>query len=116
MTTEPEVLGISRFDDGVELSLRIPPELECLPDHFPRAAMVPGVVQVDWAIVYGRAHLPLAGEFCGVTGLKFQQPLRPGARVTLRLSAVGGALAFAYLREGAACSAGRVLFAPAGAS
>jgi 3-hydroxymyristoyl/3-hydroxydecanoyl-(acyl carrier protein) dehydratase len=113
MTTQPEVLGVSRFDGGVELALRIPDDLAYLPDHFPAAPMVPGVVQVDWAIAYGRAHLPLAGEFRGVSGLKFQQPLRPGAHVTLRLTADGGALAFAYRRGDAPCSAGRVQFGSA---
>ena len=110
MATQPEVLGIRAVDGRVELKLRIPADLDCLPDHFPRFPMVPGVVQLDWAIGFGRAHLGVKGEFRGIDGLKFQHPLLPHAAVTLTLSASGGELSFAYRGAERPCSSGRLQF------
>jgi 3-hydroxymyristoyl/3-hydroxydecanoyl-(acyl carrier protein) dehydratase len=115
MTTQPEVLGVSAVAGGVELALRIPEALDYLPDHFPRFAMVPGVVQLDWAVRYAREHLAVAGEFRGLAGLKFQHPLLPRAQVTLRLSREGEALAFAYRMGEQPCSGGRILLGSADA-
>ena len=111
MATQPEVLGLSTVAGGVELNLRIPADLDCLPDHFPRFPMVPGVVQLDWAIGFGRQHLGVSGEFRGIAGLKFQHPLLPRAAVTLALSASGDELKFSYRTRERTCSSGRVQFA-----
>lgn len=111
MTPQPEVLGASTVDGAVELALRIPPGLPFFPDHFPRQPMVPGVVQLDWAISLGRAHLGFGGDFRGLAGLKFQHPLLPGAQVTLRLAHAGGELSFAYRTAARPCSSGRIRFA-----
>ena len=110
MATQPEVLGLSSVAGIVELKLRIPADLDCLPDHFPRLPMVPGVVQLDWAIGFGRRHLGVKGEFRGIAGLKFQHPLLPRASVTLTLSTSGDELSFAYRNAERTCSSGRVQF------
>ena len=44
----------------------------------PGRALLPGVVQVHWAMHYGRQLPGLAGSFAGMNQLKFQRPLRPG--------------------------------------
>jgi 3-hydroxymyristoyl/3-hydroxydecanoyl-(acyl carrier protein) dehydratase len=116
MATQPQVLGLSAVAGGVELELRIPPELDYLPDHFPRFPMVPGVVQLDWAIAFGRQHLGIDGEFRGIAGLKFQHPLLPRATVTLTLGGDGTELSFAYRTGARPCSSGRVQFAATGAA
>lgn len=111
MATRPEVLGLRPMTGGIELQLRVPHDLDYLPDHFPRFPMVPGVVQLDWAIGFGRQHLGLSGEFRGIAGLKFQHPLLPRAAVTLTLRATGTELDFAYRSGERPCSSGRVQFA-----
>lgn len=114
MTSQPQVRAVRRVADAVEIDLFVPRTLEFFPDHFPRLGLVPGVVQVDWAIALAREHLPVAGAFRGVRGLKFQRPIFPDTPVTLTLArSAPHELTFAFRAPGHDCSSGRVLFAPA---
>jgi len=54
--------------------------------HFPGAPVLPGVVQLDWAMALGRKYFNLPPYFHGINALKFQHMIRPGARVTLELT------------------------------
>jgi 3-hydroxymyristoyl/3-hydroxydecanoyl-(acyl carrier protein) dehydratase len=111
MTSRPEVLALRRSGSRLELDLRIPAQLEYFPDHFPRFPMLPGVVQLDWAIACGREHLNLQGNFRGLSNLKFQHPILPGAQITLLLALEKpGELSFAYRNPQRPCSSGTVLF------
>lgn len=111
MTSRPEVLALRRSGPGFELDLRIPPALTYFADHFPRFPMLPGVVQLDWAIAYGREHLDLPGGFRGFGNLKFQHPILPGARITLELATEKpGELSFTYRNAQRTCSSGTILF------
>ncbi len=113
MTTRPEVLAVRRSGDAVELDLHVPAALAYFPSHFPRFAMLPGVVQLDWAIAAAREHLAPAGEFRRLAALKFQHPIRPGAKLTLRLDpAAQGEIRFAYRSAARDCSGGRIVFGP----
>ncbi len=47
----------------VLLALTVPDDLLYFDGHFRVAPVLPGVVQVDWAIHYGRLHLGLTGAF-----------------------------------------------------
>ena len=111
MTPQPQVRAVRRSADEVELDLYIPRSLDFFPDHFPRLGILPGVVQIDWAITLGRQHLAVAGEFRGLRALKFLHPILPDSAVTLALSRSPGELAFAYRAPERAYSSGRALFA-----
>ena len=107
----PEALAVRRFNNAVELDLRIAEHQAFFPDHFPRFSMLPGVAQIDWAIRLGREHLGITGSFRKLSGLKFQHPILPGASVTLCLArTASGELEFAYQNRDRDCSSGRVLF------
>ena len=113
MTPQPQVRAVRRAESGVELDLFVPPTLDFFPDHFPRLSILPGVVQLDWAITLGRAHLPLAGNFRGLRALKFINPILPGTVLTLTLAqSAPGELSFSYRNDARAYSSGRVLFGP----
>jgi acyl-coenzyme A synthetase/AMP-(fatty) acid ligase/3-hydroxymyristoyl/3-hydroxydecanoyl-(acyl carrier protein) dehydratase len=96
------------------LELVVPPDLLYFDGHFTVAPVLPGVVQVDWAIHYGRLHFGLAGAFVGINALKFQQMIRPGVPVRLELAwdAVKGSLNFRYFSEAGAHASGRILLGP----
>lgn len=111
MTAEPQVRAVRHAGPGVELDLFVPRTLEFFPDHFPRLGILPGVVQIDWAIGFGRRHLGVAGEFRGLRNLKFVNPILPETALTLTLALAGGALSFAYRGADRAYSSGRALFA-----
>lgn len=113
MSFEPQVRAVRHSGDTVELDLFVSRSLAFFPDHFPRIGLLPGVIQVDWAIRLGRAHLPVAGAFRGVRALKFQKPVLPDSAVTLAVQrGAPHELAFAYRAGEQTYSSGRVLFAP----
>ncbi|MDT6920526.1 acyl-CoA synthetase family protein [Pseudomonas atacamensis] len=111
----PEVLEQSASDGEWSLQLSVPPDLAYFSGHFPKAPVLPGVVQVEWALNLGRQLLNLDGAFAGMEVLKFQQLVRPGDEIQLhlRFDAERGKLYFAYRNDTATCSSGRILLGPA---
>ena len=107
----PEVLEQHEQDGEWNLQLSIPPDLAYFSGHFPQTPVLPGVVQVDWALALGQQLLDLPGRFAGMEVLKFQQLVRPGDQVQLhlRFDDERGKLYFAYRNDTAACSSGRIL-------
>jgi 3-hydroxymyristoyl/3-hydroxydecanoyl-(acyl carrier protein) dehydratase len=111
MTPQPDVRAVRRSGASVELELEIPRTLDFFEAHFPRFALLPGVVQLDWAIRYGRDHLRVGGDFRRLRGLKFLHPILPGARVVLTLSPGDpGEVRFAYRNAGRTYSTGCAVF------
>ncbi|MGH7442122.1 MAG: AMP-binding protein, partial [bacterium] len=108
---EAECLHVQRLDQGVELHLFLPDSLLWFRGHFPGRPLLPGVVQVHWAILAARKHLDLNGSFQGFRALKFTRPLRPGMRVNLTLTPSKGGFEFSYVSEEGRHAAGRVLLA-----
>lgn len=70
----------ARFD-GI-----VPPDLFYFNGHFPNFPIVPGIVQVQWAIQSAEKWLGFAVEPKGLEAIKFKNPMRPGALFSLRLS------------------------------
>jgi 3-hydroxymyristoyl/3-hydroxydecanoyl-(acyl carrier protein) dehydratase len=115
MTTEPNVLEQRVTPPHVELELEIPADLEYFRGHFAGAPVVPGVVQLQWAVDAARRHLAIGGELAAMETLKFQSVLLPGALVTLTLKWVAAdrKLYFSYTSAAARFSSGRLVFRPA---
>ena len=80
-----EMSEVRTDGNQAQLLLNIPPDLVYFSGHFPKAPVVPGVVQIDWAQQLAAMHLGLRGVFQGMEVIKFQQLLRPGDRVCLDL-------------------------------
>jgi 3-hydroxymyristoyl/3-hydroxydecanoyl-(acyl carrier protein) dehydratase len=108
---QPEILSQQKVEGEWQLELSVPPDLAYFSGHFPSVPVLPGVVQVDWAIALGRQLLDLPPTFAGMEVLKFQQLVRPGDRIslTLRFDAERGKLYFAFRNGDAPCSSGRIL-------
>jgi len=111
----PDVLEQVETDGEWSLQLVVPPDLAYFSGHFPTAPVLPGVVQVDWALSLGRQLLDLPPRFVGMEVLKFQQLVRPGDEVQLhlRFDRERGKLYFAYRNDTAACSSGRIVLGAA---
>ena len=107
----PEVLEQIETDGEWNLRLTVPPDLAYFSGHFPTAPVLPGVVQVDWAMNLGRQLMNLPPRFVGMEVLKFQQLVRPGDEIQLhlRFDRERGKLYFAYRNDTAACSSGRIV-------
>ncbi|MGY2198606.1 AMP-binding protein [Pseudomonas gingeri] len=107
----PEVLAQNETDGEWLLHLAVPPDLAYFSGHFPATPVLPGVVQVDWALELGRERLELPAKFAGMEVLKFQQLVRPGDRIelSLRFDPERSKLHFAFRNASAACSSGRIV-------
>ncbi|NWB97303.1 AMP-binding protein [Pseudomonas gingeri] len=107
----PEVLAQQEMDGEWLLQLAVPPDLAYFSGHFPTTPVLPGVVQVDWALDLGRERLELPEKFAGMEVLKFQQLVRPGDRLelSLRFDRERSKLHFAFRNATAACSSGRIV-------
>ena len=109
--SEPECLYVQAFDQGVELCLFLPDSLRWFKGHFPGHPLLPGVVQLHWAISAAREHLGARGAFQGLRALKFMRPLRPGKMLTLSLLPNAGGFEFRYASEEGRHAGGHVLLA-----
>ena len=110
----PEIEAAERSHDGQreQLTLRfaVPASTRYFEGHFPDVPLLPGVVQIGWAVEFARQYFELPARFHTLAGVKFTRVIQPGANVSLKMSVEEGALWFAFDADGHACSSGRVLF------
>ena len=111
----PSVREIAREPRRVLLELSAPADLLYFDGHFDAAPILPGVVQVDWAIHYGRRYFDLPPAFKGMNQLKFQQVIGPDSKVELELlhDVAKSSLQFRYISPAGPHASGRVLFGDA---
>jgi 3-hydroxymyristoyl/3-hydroxydecanoyl-(acyl carrier protein) dehydratase len=100
-------------DDTWTLTLHLPPDLIHFDGHFPRAPVLPGVLQVGWALALAAPRLGTSMHCREMEALKFQQLLRPCDQIelTLRFDTTRSKLHFAYRLDGAHASSGRLCVA-----
>ncbi|WP_373988261.1 AMP-binding protein [Duganella sp. BuS-21] len=106
----PRVRELERDAQRVLLEIVAPASLLYFDGHFDAAPILPGVVQVDWAMHYGRQYFTLAARFKGINALKFQQVIQPETAVQLELvhDAAKGGLNFRYMSDAGQHASGRV--------
>ncbi len=99
-----------------EVDLEVPPNLFYFSGHFDGDPILPGVVQLDGAVLAlaEEAWPELAGALRRINRLKFIAPLRPGDAITVRLDRgpEPGRVAFTIERAGAVCTSGLLGFDP----
>ena len=111
---EPVVEASRSRESLVELDLIVPSDLFYFEGHFPGHPILPGVVQIDWALRLARQHLPLPSSLTQDFQVKFRRPILPGAKVVLalRYDAKRNAVEFGYSGEGEKLSSGLIALAP----
>ncbi|BEO58420.1 TPA: hydroxymyristoyl-ACP dehydratase [Serratia marcescens] len=84
-----------------EITFSLEPELFWFKGHFAVQPLLPGVAQLDWVMHFSAMLLTPGFYFHSIQNVKFQAPLLPENRVTLRLNwhEERGSLTFAYLRH-----------------
>ena len=107
-----ELLSEARDGDDLRYELRVPPALDHFAGHFPGLPILPGVVQVDWAIRLAADHIAAVREVESVDRLKFMAPVPPGAVLELRLAhdAARRRVQFAYRMNGRECASGAIVY------
>jgi 3-hydroxyacyl-[acyl-carrier-protein] dehydratase len=111
MTSLPTVLNRSRAPEVFTLAMDA--DLTAFQGHFPGNPILPGVVQVDWAVRFGTEAFGGLGRFRAIEHLKFHDLIKPGDTLELHLGfdPALGRLTFRYLAGGARKSTGVILFA-----
>ncbi|WP_027803953.1 AMP-binding protein [Paraburkholderia dilworthii] len=99
-------------EDTLHYELRVPPTLKHFTGHFPGLPILPGVVQVDWAMRLAAEQLPCVRGFASIDRLKFMAPVPPGAVLTLTLAhdAARRRVQFAYRLNERECASGVIVY------
>lgn len=84
-----EVLEEFRGPDFVERACVVPADLVCLEGHFPGAQVVPGVLQLDWALEMAAVLLAETPVVHEIESLKFPMTLHPGDAFRVHVRVVG---------------------------
>jgi 3-hydroxymyristoyl/3-hydroxydecanoyl-(acyl carrier protein) dehydratase len=106
----PTPAWLSRDASRAVATLVASPELAAFEGHFPQAAILPGVVLVDWAVRLGREAFSLRGGMQRMDALKFQQLVRPGMELTVELQHAPGRLDFRFVSGHGVHAGGRLRF------
>lgn len=111
---DPVLLESTPTENGVRLLLKVPSGLAWFEGHFPAEAVLPGVVQTGWAIAFARERFGFAADPLKLEQVRFQQPVRPGARIELELTLDPGhpaRVSWRFSQAGEAVGRGRMVFA-----
>ena len=94
------------------LTLRIPEDLAYFRGHFDAVAVVPGVVQIQWAAHFARQRLGLDLAFSHMEAVKFKNLILPRQllELDLRYFAQARKLEFRYRSQISDYSSGRLYF------
>ena len=108
----PEIEALERSVDRLSLRFVVPPTLRYFDGHFAGCPVLPGVVQVGWAIEFARLHLSFSARFRSLAAVKFTRVIQPDSAVGLELvaNAERRELSFEYRSGNTPCSSGRILF------
>jgi acyl-CoA synthetase (AMP-forming)/AMP-acid ligase II len=76
---------LEKNSERIILQLKIPKDLLYFEGHFPETPILPGVVQINWAIHYGREYFKMPLSFYSIYKLKFQKIIQPAMMIILEL-------------------------------
>lgn len=81
----PVLIDVKMAQGHVDAQLLVTPDLAGFAGHFPDFPILPGVVQLDWAVHYAQEFLLLDEPVVRVERLKFTCPISPNTPLQLSL-------------------------------
>lgn len=106
----PEIESVDAAATTATYRIRVPAALEHFRGHFPGFPILPGIVQLDWAVRLGRRHFAGLDDSTGVDNFKCQALVFPEAGLTLELRRDDAGLHFRYFDAQRTYSSGKILF------
>lgn len=97
----PVLIDVKVAQGHVDAQLLVAPDLAGFAGHFPDFPILPGVVQLDWAVHYAQEFLLLDEPVVRVERLKFTCPISPNTSLQLSLiyDAVRDSVDFRFYRQ-----------------
>ena len=108
----PDIRSEKREGNVATCVLFAPATLVHFRDHFPRYPILPGVVQLDWAVRFARRHFAGLAESQRFDNFKCRAPVSPDTELTLVLAhdPARNSVQFQYTARGRAVCTGTLLF------
>ena len=99
-----------RAPDQIRIVLAVPPDHPAFTGHFPGRPILPGVVQIDWAVQLAHEYLDSAFSAGRDIQVKFRQIIAPSnpLSLNLRFDRTASVLTFAYHVGNSVASSGRI--------
>lgn len=80
----PEILSLDASQaDAILLHIDLSPQLEAFEGHFPNNPLLPGVVQIDWAMRFAQLHLGIVSVSARDFQVKFRNKICPNEPLSL---------------------------------
>ena len=110
----PAVGDVRRLPERVEIDMVVDGDLLWFDGHFPNFPILPGVVQLDWALAFAREYLALDAETTREFEVKYKAGIFPGDRITLTLHyrPENGRLSFEFRGEKTVRTSGHMTLCP----
>ncbi len=96
--------------DEARFELHLGPDHPAFRGHFPGMPVLPGVIQIDWAMQLAQAQFGLGHGSADDFHVKFRRIVRPGRTLWLhlRIDRARRRLVFEYLVDGESASIGQI--------
>lgn len=106
----PEIIDQTQNEQTcITLHLFISADIVFFQGHFPEAPILPGMVQVDWAIFFAHKFFNVVPEiFLNIEQLKFMQVIKPNYTLFLSLKLADNILSFKYFNDDVVYSMGKI--------
>jgi len=106
----PEISEVKVQQDRAMFVASLPDNLLYFQGHFPGTPILPGVVQIHWAIIWAKKLLNIDKKFVGMDQIKFHMPAKPGDCLSVELEwhETKPCLEFKYSLAKCVISSGRI--------
>ena len=108
MTHLPLIHSESISGSEALIEIEIKSDLAYLKGHFDAYPLVPGVVQLHWAMHFGKKHFDIQGNVTQGSQIKFSNVMTPGERLTLSLIYDANCLIYSFYNADKKFSAGKL--------
>jgi 3-hydroxymyristoyl/3-hydroxydecanoyl-(acyl carrier protein) dehydratase len=107
----PRILSVADDAANIRLCLDISHDLSWFRGHFPGQPVLPGVIQLHWAVIVACACFDFAEAPTAIKRLKFKKIITPPQVVDLSVSVQrANEVQFGFFSSGAQYSEGRLVF------